>query len=206
MIVSGFIERRRVHLDEMRNERISKSKALVRIFSPQLPSPSPSPPTQLPSPSPPTHLPQKIHLECGNTLPLGKFSKSALQGYRDFWDDNMRFRKGWETPTFTYDDVEPLLRHAAMLVGRIRSTFVGQVAWIVTGTAIAFLWEVTRGTRTVDPRVDFVYALVHRTFKDGRGYIADVGGSAEQLDAKIAAVYRSIHCVTVNGGDLTNAT
>lgn len=98
--------------------------------------------------------------------------KAVKEAYGTFWD-NIKFRKGWEKPLFTKDEVAPLLDEAAEVVVRIRSKLdeinPGFKLRMLEGSAKEFLWQFTK-----DPnkhRSSFVRGLVHATLSDANGYV-----------------------------------
>eukprot|EP00009_Paramoeba_aestuarina_P007996 CAMPEP_0201518852 /NCGR_PEP_ID=MMETSP0161_2-20130828/9580_1 /ASSEMBLY_ACC=CAM_ASM_000251 /TAXON_ID=180227 /ORGANISM="Neoparamoeba aestuarina, Strain SoJaBio B1-5/56/2" /LENGTH=600 /DNA_ID=CAMNT_0047916741 /DNA_START=99 /DNA_END=1898 /DNA_ORIENTATION=+ len=92
--------------------------------------------------------------------------------YSDFWK-NIKFRKGWDAPLFSEEEVDILLEQAAAIVTTIRAyldaldhTFKMRVQG---GSSFEYLWEVDYNP--LDEPKRFVKELVHATLRDAKGYV-----------------------------------
>lgn len=97
---------------------------------------------------------------------------AVVLAYADWWN-HLKFKKGWATPLFTFNEVKPLLDRAAEIVVRIRAvldaTDPSFKVRMVDGAAREYFWTLTRHPSEQPER--FVRSVVHATFKDGRGYV-----------------------------------
>lgn len=122
-----------------------------------------------------------------------------------FWD-NTKFRHGWAHPSFTLDQVSPLLELAAEIVVRIRSqldqTEPGPklrltegirlvlerftFRFLTPGSAREYFWKISSAVALKKKRT-FVRGLVHATLSDANGFVE--GLTAEAIDAVFNSVY-----------------
>eukprot|EP01114_Cavostelium_apophysatum_P013772 TRINITY_DN3411_c0_g1_i7.p1 TRINITY_DN3411_c0_g1~~TRINITY_DN3411_c0_g1_i7.p1 ORF type:complete len:740 (+),score=249.18 TRINITY_DN3411_c0_g1_i7:190-2409(+) len=116
-------------------------------------------------------------------------SREVRDSYNDFWN-NIKFRRGWESPLVDMNQVSPLLDEAAEIVVRIRSYLDEKDPSIKMrmrdGSAREYLWEWQHGdgeTSPMDNPEEFVNEMVHWTFRDANGYVE--GLTEEELDRYI---------------------
>lgn len=111
--------------------------------------------------------------------------KQLIDAYSDFWN-NIKFRRGWQKPLFTREEVLHLLDRAAEIVIRKRTEIDENGEFkmrMVDGAAREFLWSVTEHPMNPTDKIKedkFVHDLVHATFKDANGYVE--GQTKEDLD------------------------
>ena len=116
-------------------------------------------------------------------------SEEILRSYREHWN-HIRFRKGWATPLFSFEEVEELLRQAAVtaahLLTEIEDASDGPVFRQRGGDSMIFLSSVTYHPDGQKER--FVRELLHSTLCDARGYI--LGLTEERIDTMSSHVNR----------------
>jgi len=108
-----------------------------------------------------------------------------IESYNSFWE-NIRFKKGWEKPTFYPEDVKEQLENAAEIVVRIRSALDKKRApptvRVIDGSAKEFLWSISNHPDATDYD-SFIKGLVHANFMDTAGYVENL--SEDYVDDQI---------------------
>lgn len=119
--------------------------------------------------------------------------KSAIES---FWD-NIKFRKEWEKPLFSKEEVQPLIQEASEIVVRIRSDMDEKdpsfKLRLLDGNAREYLWGLTSNPKKHPER--FVRNLVHSVFQDSNGYVE--GLTKKDVDEKIKQIQQYLE----DGGD-----
>eukprot|EP01124_Arcella_intermedia_P034985 TRINITY_DN8803_c0_g3_i1.p1 TRINITY_DN8803_c0_g3~~TRINITY_DN8803_c0_g3_i1.p1 ORF type:complete len:389 (-),score=121.06 TRINITY_DN8803_c0_g3_i1:59-1225(-) len=104
--------------------------------------------------------------------------------YSAFWD-NIKFKRGWEKPLFSKEEVDHLLEEAADIVVEIRNGLDQKdpsfKLRMLEGNGREFLWSVQEHPRS-NPS-NFVRGLIHATFQDANGYVE--GLTKEAVEAHI---------------------
>lgn len=120
--------------------------------------------------------------------------EELVEAYSDFWN-NIRFRKGWQQPVFTREEVLHLLEKAADIVIRKRTLLDeeedGFKMRMIDGSARDFLWSVNEHPVVIgdfEQEDEFVHQLVHATFKDAKGYVE--GLTEEEIQDFIMKIER----------------
>jgi len=89
--------------------------------------------------------------------------------------DHIKYRKQWETPPFTAEQVEELFDEGARMVVRIRLLLDEQSTEAklrqVDGNAQVFLHSNDAPSLLRQAPREFLVRLVHSTFQDARGYV-----------------------------------
>lgn len=66
---------------------------------------------------------QALHIDASPLNSKKIHEKHQLkEAYSDFWNNNIKFKKGWESPAIEYKEVQDLLDEAADIAIRIRSS------------------------------------------------------------------------------------
>lgn len=116
-----------------------------------------------------------------------KETRAVKAAYASFWE-NLKFKKGWDTPLFFQSEIDDMLDQAAEIVARIRvyldATHPGFKMRMAEGNAHEFFWSQLEHPR-VRPEA-FVRELVHQTLKDANGYVE--GLSKSEVDKYVDSV------------------
>eukprot|EP01129_Flabellula_baltica_P005195 TRINITY_DN1859_c0_g1_i1.p1 TRINITY_DN1859_c0_g1~~TRINITY_DN1859_c0_g1_i1.p1 ORF type:complete len:570 (-),score=144.42 TRINITY_DN1859_c0_g1_i1:37-1716(-) len=134
--------------------------------------------------------------------------KQVLDAYGQFWN-NIRFKKGWDTPAFNREDVEDLLDLCAEIVVRIRTVIDStkknkMTLRIVDGSAREYMWTISQDPR--DNPEEFIRGIVLANFMDMDGYVEGLTEDyiLRQIDG-VLSHFKSSQEVGVIASNLTNA-
>mmetsp|Transcript_5907 Transcript_5907/g.7764 ORF Transcript_5907/g.7764 Transcript_5907/m.7764 type:complete len:1006 (-) Transcript_5907:86-3103(-) len=119
------------------------------------------------------------------SAPLTSHQHENISKVKSSYDDffrNIKFRKGWDVPLISHEEVDPLFEAAAELTVRIRSYLddisPGFKMRIQGGSSQEFLWEIDYQPK--ERPKEFLKGLVHATFRDAKGYVEGLTG--EDID------------------------
>eukprot|EP00659_Diplonema_papillatum_P018249 gene18249-28123_t len=104
-----------------------------------------------------------------------------VESYKEYWQ-HIRFKKGWATPPFSLESVEPLLKeaakHTAHIMAALNKSQDGHSLRKRGGESNMFLANVGYSPQQYPRR--FVRELVHASVSDARGYVDSL--TEEEVD------------------------